>query len=40
VNIVRVGAASTISPLRKKAVVSETRAACCMLCVTITTVMS
>ena len=35
-----VGATSTSSPCSMNAVRSETRAACCMLCVTITTVMS
>jgi hypothetical protein len=39
VNITRVGAASTISPESMKTVRSETRAACCMLCVTMITVM-
>src|SRR5207302_1758912 len=40
VNIVSVGATSISSPPRKNAVWSETRPACCKLCVTITTVTS
>src|ERR1035437_4962671 len=39
VKISAVGENSTMSPCRKNAVKSDTRAACCMLCVTITTAM-
>ncbi len=38
VKICSVGACSTSSPISMNAVVSATRAACCMLCVTITIV--
>src|SRR5215218_9118996 len=40
VNSAWVGASSTSSPASMNAVRSDTRAACCILCVTMTTVMS